>query len=81
MDYNSYIKNLHKTEHLYLMRSNVKSVELKNLDVFTKRKKIVFDKYNIIQGDKKSGKTFLINLIFDAYSGGKTMLEGFLPET
>ncbi|MFE3846188.1 hypothetical protein ACFL1L_04955 [Thermoplasmatota archaeon] len=81
MDYNSYIKGLEKTEHLYLMRSKVKRIELKNLDRFINRKKIVFDKYNIINGDKKSGKTFLINLIFDAYSHGETMLERFLPET
>lgn len=81
MDYNPYIKGLKKTEHLYLMRSKVKRIELKNLDRFINRKKIVFDKYNIIRGDKKSGKTFLINLIFDAYSRGETMLERFLPET
>ena len=58
MDYNSYIKGLEKTEHLYLMRLKVKRIELKKLDRFIKRKKIVFDKYNIIKGDKKKWKNF-----------------------
>jgi hypothetical protein len=65
-----------KTEYLFLMGSKVKSLELKNLTCFTKKKKIVFDKYNIVLGGKKSGKTFLLySLIFNAYFFNKTFLE------
>ena len=78
--YKDYTLNLAypKTKQLYMMRSYVKTVELKNLDFFTKRNKIVFDKYNIIQGDKKSGKTFLSYLIYNAYMFNDTFLDKFL---
>lgn len=81
MDYKSHIKTLINTEFFYPIGAHVKSVELKNMDVFIDRKKLVFDKCNILRGDKKSGKTFLTTLIFDACTRGKTMLEDFLPET
>ena len=64
-----------KTKQLYIMRTYVDRVELKNLYFFTKKKKIVFDKYNIIQGDKKTGKTFLSYLIYNAYMFNDTFLE------
>jgi len=81
MDYNNYIKDLEKTGKLYVIEAKVKRVELKHLDVFIGRKIIIFDKYNIITGLYGSGKTFLIDLIFDAYSQGKTRLDSSLPET
>jgi hypothetical protein len=74
-EYNPYIKSLEKTEHLYLMRSKVKRVELKNLDGHINRKRINFDKYNIISGAYGTGKTFLVHLIYDAYISGETELE------
>ena len=67
-----------KTKQLFLMRSYVKTLELKNLEFFTKKKKIVFDKYNIILGSKKTGKTFLSYLIYNAYMFNDTFLDKFL---
>lgn len=80
--YKDYIFSLAypKTKQLYILRANVKTVELKNLEFFTKKKKIVFDKYNIIQGSKKSGKTFLSYLIYNAYNMNSTFLEDFPPD-
>jgi len=77
-DYNSYIKNLKLTEELYLLRNHVKRVDIRNMP-FMRDKKIIFGKYNIIEGEHGCGKTFLINLIYDAYLFGKTELE-FFPE-
>lgn len=74
-DYNPYIKNLEKTDRLYLMRAKLKNVELNNLDGFKNRRKIIFDKYNIISGAYGAGKTFLVHLFYDAYTMGKTELE------
>ncbi len=81
-DYFNYVFSLPypKTKQLYLMRTYVKRIELKNLDFFTKRKKIVFEKYNIIKGDKKSGKTFLTYLIYNAYMFNSTFFEEFPTE-
>ena len=62
------------------MRANVKTMELKNLDFFTKKKKIVFDKFNIIQGDTKTGKSFLSYLIYNSYIMNSTFLEDFPPD-
>ena len=62
------------------MRAKVKTIELKNLEFFTKRKKIVFEKYNIIQGGKKTGKSFLNYLLFNAYVMGDTFIENFPPD-
>ena len=40
--YMDYIKSIHypKTKQLYIMRSRVKTLELKNLEFFTKKRKI-----------------------------------------
>jgi len=75
--YLNYVRSHHypKTKQLYIMRTYVGGVELKNLDFFIKKKKIVFDRYSIIQGDKKSGKTFLSYLLFNAYMFNDTFLE------
>jgi hypothetical protein len=88
MDYNQfkqykdYIFSLAypSTEQLYLIRAKVKTVELTNLEFFTKRKIFDFNKYNIIQGCNKSGKTFLSRLIYNAYLMGGTFLEDFPRE-
>ncbi|PNX49795.1 MAG: hypothetical protein BV457_00495 [Thermoplasmata archaeon M9B1D] len=80
--YNDYIFSLAypKTKQLYILRANVKTIELQNLSFFTKKKKIVFDKFNIIQGDTKTGKTFLSYLIYYAYMMNSTFLEDFPPD-
>ncbi|MCK4347302.1 MAG: hypothetical protein KAW47_01680 [Thermoplasmatales archaeon] len=74
LDYNDYIKSLEKTDHLQLMRTRIKKIELRNVPFITDAK-VVFSKYNILGGAYGSGKTFLIHLIYDAYTKGKTELE------
>lgn len=74
MNYNDYIKSLEKTNNLLLMRTHIKKIKLKNIP-FMMNKNIVFSKYNIISGAYGAGKTFLVHLIYDAYTMGKTELE------
>jgi hypothetical protein len=60
------------------MRKQVKRVDIKNMP-FMKDKKFIFNKCNIVRGKHGCGKTFLINLIYDAYLFGHTELD-FFPE-
>lgn len=75
--YYDYITNLKKGEQLYILKKHVKQIEIKNMP-FSKDKKIIFDKYNILQSEYSYSNTFLIKLIYHAYLFGFTNYKFFL---